>query len=718
MRRMGKHSEASIAVLAILLATGPAHAGPPIMETFTYQGRLDQGGVPADGEYDFQFKLFDAYSVGSQVGITQSRSGVDVLKGLFVTGLDWPASVFDGRDLYLQIEVKPHGSADPYTVLSRRQALTGSPYAICAAQSLGLLLPFETTIDSGNTALWVTNEGLGAAGRFYVKNGASNSAALYASTDGAGAALRAYTSGTGEAGYFINALTTSTSDSLYAVTYGLAPAGRFEIIHGSSSAAALHATTNGPSGRGVYARATNTGAYANYGGYFLADGELSRGVYGQSNGASGYGVLGSVSQSGAVGVHGRNTNTTGGAGVHGDSAGDAGMGVHGTATSSGSGVHYGGYFEATGKSAVGAQGSSAGSQGKGLAGVASGFEGTGVYGAATSTSGNIHHGGYFEASGRLGQGVHAEVDGLNAIAVYGEATNDEPGQKVGGYFLAAGEDARGVVGLASRQAGALGTETFGGYFNAASSDGVGVYGWSSQTYFGGAGVRGEIHGAGGAAVQGIANYPCLTAGGFDGNVGVSGDFTCTGTKSFVHPHPRDASKQIAYICLEGGESGVYVRGSGRLEGGAATVILPEHFALVTAAEGITVQVTPQGDCRGLFVAEKTSSRLVIKESQGGTSNVAFDYLVMGVRRGFEGHQPIQENTHVRPSRNLSQSSYERRMAAAENRGLRNLLIENGTLTPEGKVNRSTAERLGWRLGPVTNENRPATTVGGRPAPEE
>ena len=29
---------------------------------FTYQGRLTDGGSPADGEYDFRFRLYDAAS--------------------------------------------------------------------------------------------------------------------------------------------------------------------------------------------------------------------------------------------------------------------------------------------------------------------------------------------------------------------------------------------------------------------------------------------------------------------------------------------------------------------------------------------------------------------------------------------------------------------------------------------------------------------------------
>jgi hypothetical protein len=33
---------------------------------FTYQGRLQDGGAPANGSYDFQFTLWDALSGGTQ----------------------------------------------------------------------------------------------------------------------------------------------------------------------------------------------------------------------------------------------------------------------------------------------------------------------------------------------------------------------------------------------------------------------------------------------------------------------------------------------------------------------------------------------------------------------------------------------------------------------------------------------------------------------------
>jgi hypothetical protein len=37
--------------------------------------------------------------------------------------------------------------------------------------------------------------------------------------------------------------------------------------------------------------------------------------------------------------------------------------------------------------------------------------------------------------------------------------------------------------------------------------------------------------------------------------------------------------------------------------------------------------------------------------------------------------------------------------------VRKILIENGTLTPEGKINQETVRRLGWKLGPKTKAER-------------
>ena len=123
-------------LLALLGASsGQVHGSPqlaPVGTAFTYQGKLIDGGAPANGTYDFTFALYDALSGGAQVGSTITLGDVTVTDGLFTVQLDFGA-VFDGTAFYLEIGVRP-GSGGAYTTLAPRQALTAAPYARYALQ--------------------------------------------------------------------------------------------------------------------------------------------------------------------------------------------------------------------------------------------------------------------------------------------------------------------------------------------------------------------------------------------------------------------------------------------------------------------------------------------------------------------------------------------------------------------------------------------------------
>jgi hypothetical protein len=119
---------------------------------------------------------------------------------------------------------------------------------------------------------------------------------------------------------------------------------------------------------------------------------------------------------------------------------------------------------------------------------------------------------------------------------------------------------------------------------------------------------------------------------------VTGDLMVGGVKNFVHPHPEDPAQSIVYVALEGGEAGTYARGEARLARGEARVSLPDHFRLVTGEAGITAQVTPRERCGGpLFVEQVSPGELRVRSESAGAS-CRFDWLVQGVRRGFENHQ--------------------------------------------------------------------------------
>jgi hypothetical protein len=98
---------------------------------FTYQGRLNAGGGPANGVYDFSFQAFDALTGGSSAGGTVNVNGVGVTNGLFTALVDLGTTPFTGPARWLQISVSTNGAGN-FTILTPRQPLTPSPCAICA----------------------------------------------------------------------------------------------------------------------------------------------------------------------------------------------------------------------------------------------------------------------------------------------------------------------------------------------------------------------------------------------------------------------------------------------------------------------------------------------------------------------------------------------------------------------------------------------------------
>src|SRR5207247_4630344 len=68
-----------------------AQIAPAQGTAFTYQGKLNDGGNPANGQYDFQFSLYDALTGGAQQGSTVTVTNVTVTAGSFTVQLDFGA---------------------------------------------------------------------------------------------------------------------------------------------------------------------------------------------------------------------------------------------------------------------------------------------------------------------------------------------------------------------------------------------------------------------------------------------------------------------------------------------------------------------------------------------------------------------------------------------------------------------------------------------------
>ncbi len=102
----------------------------PVGTAFTYQGRLTDGGRPANGTYDFRFILYDAAVGGSQVGEIITLDNVPVHQGAFTVQLDFGRNAFDGNARWLEIAVRPGNSSGGYNILTPRQPITPVPYAL------------------------------------------------------------------------------------------------------------------------------------------------------------------------------------------------------------------------------------------------------------------------------------------------------------------------------------------------------------------------------------------------------------------------------------------------------------------------------------------------------------------------------------------------------------------------------------------------------------
>jgi hypothetical protein len=221
--------------------------------------------------------------------------------------------------------------------------------------------------------------------------------------------------------------------------------------------------------------------------------------------------------------------------------------------------------------------------------------------------------------------------------------------------------------------------------------GVGVEGYNPGS--GGMGILGDggtgVYGfAGNATSDGVYGGAQCTACGYYG-VYASGDIGRSGAYLSPEPHPTDPSKEIRFVTLEGPEAGTFFRGKGQIVNGFGTIQVPEAFRYKTDPDSVTVVATPVGSPAMLVVMHEGLDNIVIK----GSADVAFNYVVNGVRKGYTDFNPIGSNTDFRPS-NPGDDSFQYLPAEDIAR-----MKANGILKADGSVNMDTVHNLGWDKQP-------------------
>ena len=300
-------------------------------------------------------------------------------------------------------------------------------------------------------------------------------------------------------------------------------------------------------------------------------------------------------------------------GVFGQTKSSSGMGVTGYAQASG-GITYGvsGISDSTsGTGVYGYAGSSSGVT-KGVFGRSDSTSGMAVYGLAVASSG-ANYGVFGQSASPDGTGVHGYAVSKTGVAygVMGQSDSTS-GTGVRGIAAAATGVTYGVLGRSMSTSG----KGVYGYASAATGNGVGVYGYSKSPSGYGVYSKGRMH--------------------------VVGNFTATGSKSAVVG--LESGEGVTLYAVEASENWFEDAGSAKLENGRTVVHIDPIFSrTVDTKLDYHVFLTPEGDCKGLFVTQKGESSFEVRELSGGTADIHFSFRIMAKRRGYEGERLARVN---------------------------------------------------------------------------
>jgi microcystin-dependent protein len=139
VKRIMKNQLFPAGVLTLLCALN-VHCATAFAQgtAFSYQGQLNAGAGPANGNYDLRFTVCDAVTNGNFIAGPDTNTATGVTNGLFAVTLDFGPGVFTGPARWLQLDVRTNGNG-AFTPLAPRQPLMPVPYAIMANNASNVL---------------------------------------------------------------------------------------------------------------------------------------------------------------------------------------------------------------------------------------------------------------------------------------------------------------------------------------------------------------------------------------------------------------------------------------------------------------------------------------------------------------------------------------------------------------------------------------------------
>jgi len=235
-----------------------------------------------------------------------------------------------------------------------------------------------------------------------------------------------------------------------------------------------------------------------------------------------------------------------------------------------------------------------------------------------------------------GVGVYGQAEGDAGLALYGIADADNGAGTYGANFNLLGT---GVIGS--------GNGAFDSFYLTSGSGGAftgntGIYGYSTAPGIG------EV-----ALFQDIADSQ-WNIGHWDG----FGYYKIIGDGA-VSTTVKDLNGQkVVMHCTETPENLFEDYGTGKLQNGRTTISIDPIFSkniIVDERHPLKVFVQLEGDCKGVYVTNKSANSFEVVELQNGNSNTAFSYSIVATR-GNETY--VMESGQTRVAR------YDRRFEKA------------------------------------------------------
>jgi hypothetical protein len=126
-------------------------------------------------------------------------------------------------------------------------------------------------------------------------------------------------------------------------------------------------------------------------------------------------------------------------------------------------------------------------------------------------------------------------------------------------------------------------------------------------------------------------------------------------------------RKVAMASVESPENWFEDFGSAQLINGVAVIQLdPDFIQTVNTEKDYRVFPVPNGDCRGLYVTNKSANSFEVRELGGGTSNTRFDYRITAIRRKYETVR-FEDHTNDPDPRKMLEQMHKVMPASSSNR---------------------------------------------------